>query len=106
MKMAEQFNLAVYVTNQVMSNPAMMFGDPTTAIGGNIVGHACLTGDSLIQLSDGSLEEIKSMNHNEVFSTSFSSMKFEKANSENLFLNKEVDKIYNIVTNSQKNWEN
>lgn len=40
MKMAEQFNLAVYVTNQVMTNPAMMFGDPTTAIGGNIVGHA------------------------------------------------------------------
>ena len=23
-----------------MANPAMMFGDPTTAIGGNIVGHA------------------------------------------------------------------
>jgi len=40
MKIAEQCNLAVYVTNQVMSNPAMMFGDPTTAIGGNIVGHA------------------------------------------------------------------
>ena len=40
MKMAEQFNLSVYVTNQVMSNPAMMFGDPTTPIGGNIVGHA------------------------------------------------------------------
>lgn len=40
MKMADQFNLAVYVTNQVMANPAMMFGDPTTAIGGNIVGHA------------------------------------------------------------------
>lgn len=39
-KMAEQHNLAVYVTNQVMANPAMMFGDPTTAIGGNIVGHA------------------------------------------------------------------
>ncbi len=40
-KLADQFNLAVYVTNQVMSNPAQMFGDPTTAIGGNIVGHAC-----------------------------------------------------------------
>ena len=40
MKLAEQCNLAVYVTNQVMANPAMMFGDPTTAIGGNIVGHA------------------------------------------------------------------
>jgi len=40
MKLAEQHNVAVYVTNQVMSNPAQMFGDPTTAIGGNIVGHA------------------------------------------------------------------
>ncbi len=40
MKLAEKSNVAVYVTNQVMSNPAMMFGDPTTAIGGNIVGHA------------------------------------------------------------------
>ncbi|MBT7101891.1 DNA repair and recombination protein RadA [archaeon] len=41
MKVAEQNNLAVYVTNQVMSDPAQMFGDPTKAIGGNIVGHAC-----------------------------------------------------------------
>ena len=41
MKVAEQYNLAIYVTNQVMSDPAQMFGDPTKAIGGNIVGHAC-----------------------------------------------------------------
>ena len=40
MKVAEQHNLAVYVTNQVMANPAQMFGDPTQAVGGNIVGHA------------------------------------------------------------------
>jgi len=40
MKLTEQHNLAVFVTNQVMSNPAVMFGDPTTAIGGNILGHA------------------------------------------------------------------
>ncbi|MDA3836491.1 MAG: DNA repair and recombination protein RadA [Nanoarchaeota archaeon] len=40
MKLAETSNVAIYVTNQVMSNPAQMFGDPTTAIGGNIVGHA------------------------------------------------------------------
>ena len=39
-KLAEKHNIAVYVTNQVMSNPAQMFGDPTVAIGGNIVGHA------------------------------------------------------------------
>lgn len=40
-RLAEQYNLAVYVTNQVMSDPAQLFGDPTKAIGGNIVGHAC-----------------------------------------------------------------
>jgi len=39
MKMAEQHNLAIFVTNQVMANPAIMFGDPTTAVGGNIVSH-------------------------------------------------------------------
>ena len=40
MKLAEQRNLAVFVTNQVMANPAMMFGDPTIPVGGNILGHA------------------------------------------------------------------
>ncbi|MEK6844789.1 MAG: DNA repair and recombination protein RadA [Nanoarchaeota archaeon] len=40
MKLAETHNLAVYVTNQVMANPAQMFGDPTSPIGGHIVGHA------------------------------------------------------------------
>jgi len=40
MKLAETHNLAIYVTNQVMANPAQMFGDPTTPIGGHIVGHA------------------------------------------------------------------
>lgn len=40
MKLAETSNVAVYVTNQVMANPAQLFGDPTSPIGGNIVGHA------------------------------------------------------------------
>ena len=39
-RLAEAYNIAIYITNQVMSDPAMMFGDPTRAIGGNIVGHA------------------------------------------------------------------
>ena len=39
-KLAQVHNLAVYVTNQVMSRPDMFFGDPTQAIGGHIVGHA------------------------------------------------------------------
>ena len=39
-RLAHQYNLSVYVTNQVMAKPDMFFGDPTSAIGGNIVGHA------------------------------------------------------------------
>jgi DNA repair protein RadA len=38
-KLADKFNLCVYVTNQVMSRPDVFFGDPTEAIGGHIVGH-------------------------------------------------------------------
>jgi DNA repair protein RadA len=39
-KLAQMYNLCVYVTNQVMARPDMFFGDPTQAIGGHIVGHA------------------------------------------------------------------
>lgn len=39
MKLADKYNLAVYVTNQVMAKPDVFFGDPTEAIGGHIVGH-------------------------------------------------------------------
>ncbi|MBI4449154.1 DNA repair and recombination protein RadA [Candidatus Woesearchaeota archaeon] len=38
-KLADIHNLCVYVTNQVMAKPDQFFGDPTEAIGGNIVGH-------------------------------------------------------------------
>jgi len=40
LKLGEQHNVAIYVTNQVMADPAQMFGDPTKAVGGNIVAHA------------------------------------------------------------------
>ena len=30
---------AVYITNQVMARPDVMFGDPTAAVGGHIIGH-------------------------------------------------------------------
>ncbi|MDP3990086.1 MAG: DNA repair and recombination protein RadA [archaeon] len=39
-KIAGSFNVCVYVTNQVMAKPDQFFGDPTTSIGGHIVGHA------------------------------------------------------------------
>lgn len=101
MKLAEQHNLAVYVTNQVMANPAMMFGDPTTAIGGNIVGHACLTGDSLIQIADGSIIDIADMKSQKVMSGNFSRMNLENHNCEQVFMNHDVKEIYNIKTNNQ-----
>ncbi len=38
-RLADVYNLAVYVTNQVMSRPDVLFGDPTTPIGGHVLGH-------------------------------------------------------------------
>ena len=40
LKLADMYNVCVIVTNQVMSKPNVMFGDPTQAIGGHIVGHS------------------------------------------------------------------
>ena len=40
LKLADTNNLCVYLTNQVMADPSVFFGDPTRAIGGNIVAHA------------------------------------------------------------------
>lgn len=38
--LAEIFNIAVVITNQVMARPDVFYGDPTVAVGGHIVGHA------------------------------------------------------------------
>ncbi|MCL5239276.1 MAG: DNA repair and recombination protein RadA [Candidatus Marsarchaeota archaeon] len=42
-RLADDYSLAVYITNQVMDNPGMLFGDPTTPVGGNVVAHAATT---------------------------------------------------------------
>jgi len=42
-KLSDKHNIAIYVTNQVMDNPGILFGDPTTPIGGNILAHAATT---------------------------------------------------------------
>ena len=39
-KLADKHNIAIYITNQVMDNPGIMFGDPTTPIGGHVLAHA------------------------------------------------------------------
>jgi DNA repair protein RadA len=38
-RLADVYNIAVYVTNQVMARPDVLFGDPTVPIGGHILGH-------------------------------------------------------------------
>ncbi len=104
MRLAEQHNLAVYLTNQVMANPGMMFGDPTTPVGGHIVGHMCLVGDSLIQLSDGSLADIKDITQkSDVVCSNFNSMSVCKSESDKVFINRDVKKIHTIKTNFQIN---
>jgi DNA repair protein RadA len=39
-RLAEIYNIAIVITNQVQSSPDTFFGDPTKATGGNVVGHA------------------------------------------------------------------
>lgn len=39
LRLAEVHNIAIYITNQVMARPNILFGDPTTPIGGHILGH-------------------------------------------------------------------
>jgi DNA repair protein RadA len=43
LRLAELYNLAVVVTNQVMAKPDAFFGDPTSPVGGHIVAHNCTT---------------------------------------------------------------
>ncbi len=39
LKLAMNYDIAIYLTNQVMAKPDTFFGDPTEAIGGHIVAH-------------------------------------------------------------------
>lgn len=38
-KLADAHNIAVYVTNQVMARPDILFGDPTAPVGGHVLAH-------------------------------------------------------------------
>lgn len=39
-RLAEIYNVAVVITNQVMARPDVFYGDPTTAVGGHVMYHA------------------------------------------------------------------
>ena len=38
-RLADAYNLAVYITNQVMARPDVLFGDPTAPVGGHVLAH-------------------------------------------------------------------
>jgi len=40
LRLAEVYNLAVVITNQVLANPQAFFGDPNKPAGGNVLAHA------------------------------------------------------------------
>jgi DNA repair protein RadA len=41
LRVAEAFNVSVVLTNQVMSTPDTMYGDPNKPTGGHVMAHAC-----------------------------------------------------------------
>jgi len=41
LRLAEIYNIAIVVTNQVQANPAQGFGDPNRPAGGHVLAHAC-----------------------------------------------------------------
>jgi DNA repair protein RadA len=41
LRLSEACNLAVVITNQVQSNPAMFYGNPELPTGGHVMAHAC-----------------------------------------------------------------
>ena len=38
-RLADAHNIAIYVTNQVMMDPSVLFGDPVRAVGGAVLAH-------------------------------------------------------------------
>jgi DNA repair protein RadA len=41
LRLAEAYNMAVVITNQVVANPGQYYGDPNTPTGGHVMAHAC-----------------------------------------------------------------
>jgi DNA repair protein RadA len=41
LRLAEAYNLAVVVTNQVQATPTQFYGNPNRPAGGHIMAHAC-----------------------------------------------------------------
>jgi DNA repair protein RadA len=53
-KLSDMYNVAVYVTNQVQSDPGQLYGDTTKPVGGHILGHYATTRIYLRKSKQGS----------------------------------------------------
>ncbi len=40
LQIAEAYNIAIFITNQVMDSPGVFFGDPTRPVGGHVIAHS------------------------------------------------------------------
>lgn len=101
-RLAEMNNISLLVTNQVMSRPDILFGDPTAPIGGNIVGHACLGEETLVQLADGSLKEIKELEvFSKIMSADWKSQTIEESNSSFKSSRTGIAKVFEIDTGNK-----
>ena len=102
LRLADLYGVVVYVTNQVSSDPAAFFGDPTKPVGGNIVGHACLTADTLLQFSDGEIKPISQIEK----PRGMISSNFENFNNINSFcdygsVRRDIKEIFEIYADSK-----
>lgn len=61
-RLAELYNLAVFVTNHVQAKPDILFGDPTRPIGGHVLGHSA-TGRIYIRKSKKNTRVAKLVDH-------------------------------------------
>ncbi|MFH1376115.1 MAG: LAGLIDADG family homing endonuclease [Candidatus Woesearchaeota archaeon] len=102
LKLAHKYGVAIYITNQVMSKPDTFFGDPTEAVGGHVLHHACVTPDTLIQLADGSILPISRIKGPSLIPA----VNFNNLKTNSLFCNygskrSGIKKIYNIDTGNR-----
>ena len=103
MKIAEMNNIAVLVTNQVMSRPDILFGDPTAPVGGNIVAHACLAPNTLIQAGSGKISKISELAEKNVYSTDFEELSGKTSGVSCKSKSDNIKEVYSIDTGYQIN---
>jgi RecA/RadA recombinase/intein-encoded DNA endonuclease-like protein len=97
-RLADKYNLAIYMTNQVMDDPGMLFGDPTKPIGGNVIAHACLPGDTLIQLASGEIKRMLDLNMSDEVVSADKKLKTRKSRFDVKVVKKDIKKIVEIDT--------